>query len=104
MIAHIVLVKPQSTLAPEQRQKLSDAVQAGIRRCPTVRSCRIGRRVLHGLPGYEQMMREDYEYALILEFEDINGLTAYLAHPEHELLGHLFSEATAAALAYDYEF
>jgi hypothetical protein len=58
---------------------------------------------LHGLPGYEQLMREDYEYALVLEFEDLPGLREYLTAPAHEQLAGLFSQATAA-LAYDYDW
>jgi hypothetical protein len=103
MIAHIVLFKPPESLAVEQRRLILDAVVASLARCPTVRACRIGRRVVHGLAGYEQAMREDYQYALILEFDDVPGLTAYLAHPEHDKLGGFFSNA-AASLAYDYEF
>ena len=26
-------------------------------------------------------MREDFEYIVIIEFDDVDGLTAYLAHP-----------------------
>jgi hypothetical protein len=58
--------------------------------------------VLHGLAGYEQAMRENYEYALVLEFDDAEGLRGYLGHPEHERLGRLFASG-AAALAYDYD-
>ena len=49
------------------------------------------------------MMREDFEYAVIIEFDDIQALGAYLAHPEHAAIGKHFSESAAAALAYDYE-
>ena len=103
MIAHIVLFKPHQSLEREQRRSILDAVITAVKRCPTVRSCRIGRRVVHGVAGYEQAMREDYQYALILEFDDVQGLTDYLLHPEHEQLGAFFSDAAAASLAYDYE-
>ena len=48
-------------------------------------------------------MREDYEYALVLEFEDLEGLREYLTAPAHEQLGGLFGRASAA-LAYDYDW
>ena len=57
----------------------------------------------HGLPGYEQMMATDYEFALIIEVDDVAALTRYLKAPAHRALGDLFSTATAAALAYDFE-
>jgi hypothetical protein len=103
VISHIVLFRPPTMPSAEDRRALYDALVSGIRQCPSVRGWRIGRRVLHGLPGYEQLMREDYEYALVLEFEDLEGLREYLTAPAHAQLGGLFSRASAA-LAYDYDW
>jgi hypothetical protein len=49
------------------------------------------------------MMREDFEYAVIIEFDSLEGLTAYLAHPDHAAIGQHFTQSAAGALAYDYE-
>ena len=49
-------------------------------------------------------MREDYEFALVLEFDDESALKRYLQAPAHGILGQMFSTATAAALAYDFDF
>ena len=49
------------------------------------------------------MMREDLEYAAVIEFDDIAGLTAYLEHPAHAAAGEHFTSSGAVALAYDYE-
>jgi stress responsive alpha/beta barrel protein len=103
MITHIVLFKAHETLTLEQKRSILEAVVAAVKRCPSVRECRIGRRVRHGVPGYEQAMREDYQFALVLEFDDLQGLKDYLAHPEHEKLGGFFATASSASLAYDYE-
>jgi hypothetical protein len=103
VITHIVLFKPQVSLTTDERRSILDAVTASATRVPGVRACRVGRRVLHGLPGYEQAMRQDYEFALILEFDDVDGLRAYLTHPEHARLGGFFTSAAAASLAYDYD-
>jgi hypothetical protein len=102
MIAHVVLFKPKPDLTPEQRQAVLDGLKALASGIPSVRRLRVGRRVKHGLPGYEQMMREDYEYALIVELDDLDGLKAYLAHPQHVAIGRHFSQSAAAALAYDF--
>jgi len=48
-------------------------------------------------------MTQDYEFALIIEVDNVPALTRYLTAPAHRALGDLFSTATAAALAYDYE-
>ena len=102
MISHLVLFTPPASLSDAERRVLLQAVSAGLRACATVRSVRVGRRVLHGLPGYERAMRQDYQYVLMLEFEDVEGLKAYLTHPAHAALGQAFASADAS-LAYDYE-
>jgi hypothetical protein len=103
MIAHVVLFKPKHGLTGDQRQGVIDALKAAASGIPTVRSLRVGKRIRHGRPGYEQLMREDFEYVVIVEFDDVEGLTAYLAHPQHVDIGRHFVQSAVAALAYDYE-
>ena len=103
MILHVVLFKPQDALGGQQKLGILDAVGAAVRECPTVRHCRVGRRVKHGVPGYEQAMPTDFEYALFLEFDDVEGLRAYLTNPAHGRVGGFFTSAAAASLADDYE-
>src|SRR5688572_23925462 len=102
MIAHVVLFRPRRDLAPDARAALTEAFGAAIRQIPSIRRVRVGRRVIHGRP-YEALMHVDYEYAAILEFEDLAGLQAYLAHPAHDQLASRFFSASADALMYDFE-
>jgi Stress responsive A/B Barrel Domain len=103
MIAHVVLFKPKHELTAAERQAVIDDLRAAASAIPTVRKLRVGRRIQHGRPGYEQLMREDFEYFVIIEFDDVEGLTAYLAHPAHAAIGSQFMKASTAALGYDYE-
>ena len=103
MIAHIVLLQPKPELTEPQRASALDTIRRSAASLPGVR-LRLGRRVKHGLPGYEQLMTQDFEYALIVEAADLDGLKQYLQAPAHVALGQLFYTATSAALAYDYEF
>jgi hypothetical protein len=103
MIAHVVLFKPKHGLTTAQRQAVIADLRAAATGIPSVRRLRVGRRIRHGRPGYEQLMREDFEYVVLLEFDDVAGLTAYLQHPQHDAIGAHFVQASAAALAYDYE-
>lgn len=103
MIAHIVLLQPRPDLTEDQRQAALDTLARATADIPEIRSARLGRRVTHGLPGYEQSMKQDYEFALIIEVDDVPALTRYLQAPAHRALGELFSTATSAALSYDYE-
>lgn len=103
MIAHLVLLQPRPDLTEDQRRAALDTLAHAAANVPEIRRFRLGRRVRHGLPGYEQMMAQDYELALIIEVDDVAALTRYLKAPAHRALGDLFSTATAAALAYDYD-
>ena len=103
MIAHIVLLQPRPDLTEGQRRDALETLKRAAAEVPEIRSLRVGRRVTHGLPGYEQAMTQDYEFALIVEVDDVPALTRYLTAPAHRALGSLFATATAAALAYDYD-
>jgi hypothetical protein len=103
MITHVVLFKPKPELEVEERQAILDDLKAAAAGIPSVRGLRVGHRIRHGHPGYEQLMREDFEFVVIIEFDDAEGLTAYLDHPKHAAIGAHFMQSSAAALAYDYE-
>ena len=103
MISHIVLFKPRPDMAAADRDRVLQALTAAAVDVPAIRSLRVGRRIRHQLPGYEQLMAQDFEYALILEFDDVDGLKSYLTHPNHAALGQHFTTSAAAALAYDYD-
>ena len=103
MIAHVVLFKPKPGLTDGERQTVISDLKTAASGIPSIRRMRVGHRIRHGRPGYEQLMREDFEFIVIIEFDDVEGLTAYLSHPRHEAIGSHFMQASAAALAYDYE-
>jgi hypothetical protein len=102
VLVHLLLFRPQPGLTADERKRLADALSLAIREIPSVRRARVGRRVTHGRP-YEQMMRNDYTHVAMIEFDDVAGLKAYLAHPAHEQLGARFFDSFEEALIYDYE-
>ena len=103
MIVHVVLFSPRSDLSLTDRAAVLDSLTKAAREIPSIRRLRVGKRTRHGLPGYEQAMRDDYEYAVFIEFDDVAGLKAYLQHPSHAAAGQHFTASAAKALAYDYE-
>ena len=103
MIAHVVLLTPRPDLSASDRAAAFEALTRSTAAIPEIVRARIGRRVTHGLPGYEQQMKQHFEVALLLEFADTASLQRYLRNPAHGELGHLFSSATSAAIAYDFE-
>ena len=96
------MFRPRPGLSEADRRGLADAFRDALREIPSIRRVRIGRRVTHGRP-YESLMRVDYQYAAILEFDDVAGLKAYLEHPVHDALGARFFATFEEALMYDFE-
>jgi Stress responsive A/B Barrel Domain len=103
VIAHIVLLQPRADLTEQQRDAALVTLRRAAADVPEIRRVQIGRRVKHGLPGYEQAMAQDFEFALIIEVDDTDALKRYLRAPAHASLGQLFYTATSSALAYDYD-
>lgn len=85
-----------------ERRALIDAYAVALRDIPSLRRARVGRRVRIGR-AYEEMMRTDFPFAAILEFDDVAGVRAYLDHPAHEEISTRFFAAIAETLVYDFE-
>jgi hypothetical protein len=102
MIAHVVLFRPRADLSTDARQALAASFEAALTQIPSIRRARVGGRIVIGR-GYEALMRVDYAYAAIIEFDDRAGLIAYLEHPAHQQLASQFFSAFAEALMYDFE-
>jgi hypothetical protein len=102
MIVHVVLFRVKPGLAQVIRDGLADALSRATREIPSIRRTRIGSRVTVGR-AYEHLMTTDYSFAAILEFDDVDGLRAYLEHPAHEQLAQRFYACVDQALTYDFE-
>jgi hypothetical protein len=100
-VSHIVLMKPRPDLSAADRRALVDAFDRAIRDIPSVRAVHVGRRVLHGA-GYELAMLDTADYLIVIDFDDLEGLQAYLRHPAHEALGARFNQSLDSALVYDF--
>jgi Stress responsive A/B Barrel Domain len=102
MIAHVVLFQPRTDLSMADRRALIDTWATALREIPSIRRARVGRRVRIGR-SYEDMIRTDFTYAAILEFDDADGIREYLDHPAHEAISMRFFAAIADTLIYDFE-
>jgi Stress responsive A/B Barrel Domain len=102
MISHVVLLKPRADLTVAVRRAMVEALKTAARDIPSVRAVRVGRRILCGA-GYESTTLDTADFLLILDFDDIAGLQAYLHHPAHVALGAHFATSLSSALAYDFE-
>ena len=102
MIAHVVLFRARRDLASDARTALARAFETALRQIPSIRRANVGHRLTQG-HSYESLMKIDYEYAAVLEFDDAAGLNAYLEHPAHQQLASQFYAAFEHALMYDFD-
>jgi len=86
----------------EERRALIDAWAAALNDIPMIRRARVGQRVRVGR-SYESLTRLDFPYAAVLEFDDVDGLRAYLDHPTHEAMATRLFAVIADTLIYDFE-
>jgi len=102
MIAHVLLFRVSDDVPASDRKALIDAWTKALRDIPSIRRAHVGKRVRIGRE-YEQLMRNDYPYAAVIEFEDKAGLRAYLDHPAHADMANRFFAVLADVLVYDFE-
>jgi Stress responsive A/B Barrel Domain len=102
LIAHVVLFRLRPEASIEDRRALIDAFATALNDIPVIRRARVGQRVRVGR-SYEALTRIDFPYAALLEFENVDGLRAYLDHPAHEAIAARFFGALADTLIYDFE-
>ena len=102
MIAHVVMFRPRGDLTSAAQRTLAAAFEAALSGIPVIRRARVGRRVTTGR-SYESLMRSDYPFAVVLEFDDRLALAAYLDHPAHAELARQFFDAFEDALIYDFD-
>ena len=102
MIAHIVLFRLRPEVSLEERRALIDAWAAALNDIPMIRRARVGQRVRVGR-SYESLTRLDFPFAAVLEFDDVDGLRAYLDHPTHEAMATRLFAVIADTLIYDFE-
>jgi len=102
VIAHVVLFRPRPNLSDNERRALVDAWSMALASIPAIRRARVGRRVRIGR-SYEGLTATDLPYAAILEFDDVEGLRAYLDHAAHAPVATQLFAAIEEALIYDFE-
>jgi Stress responsive A/B Barrel Domain len=101
VITHLVLMKPRPHLSVADREAFVAAFEHALREIPSIRSVRVGRRIVHGA-GYEQSA-PDLDFVASIDFDDLAALQAYLRHPAHEELGARFATSLSWALVADFE-
>jgi hypothetical protein len=103
MILHIVLFQAKPSATAEDSAELTAALEAASRQVTSIRNVRVGKAADLGL-GYSSWPKDQKAgYVALFEFEDRNGLQAYLSHPTHRRLSDMFKKTSDQSVVFDAE-
>ena len=103
VIAHLVLLTPRPELTAAERAAAIGVLARAAADVPEILRFKIGKRIRHGLPGYEQLPQAVVRGRPHARDAGRRRAEAILECARALALGHLFATATAEAAAYDYE-
>jgi hypothetical protein len=98
VICHLVLFNLKDGLETADIGRFANLMRDTCVSAQSVARVRVGRRVSVDA-GYERFMGlKTYDFVAVVEFDDVEGLVAYLRHPKHDELGRMFWEYCSDAL------
>ncbi len=86
MLRHMVLFSLKPEVETNERDVLFEQIEK-LSDIGSVRRLAIGSLLDPKDPAYRDHMSRDYEYALLIEFDDEEGLYAYQKEPYHVEVG-----------------
>ncbi len=78
--AHVVIFRMKEDAPKDAVEKAIADCRELLAKVPSVRSVRAGRPAAKGTP---EVPKTQYDFALLVLFEDADGLEAYIKHPLH---------------------
>jgi hypothetical protein len=90
VILHVVLYQPKASASQAELSELIASLEQVSREIPSVRQVRVGKSLDLGIDYLRQANGQEYGYCAVFEFNDKNGLLAYLGHESHAKLAELF--------------
>lgn len=99
MVKHIVLFKLKDSLSDEQKLSVMTSFKQAIEALPekisVIRSIEVGLNINPA---------ETWNIALYSEFDSLDDVKTYAAHPDHVAAGALLADAKESRACVDYEF
>lgn len=100
MIKHIVFFNFRETAEGAGREenirKAKAMLEALLGRVPSLLSLSAGPNAVEGETAWD--------FALVAEFEDVEGLKQYVVHPEHRKVSEFMSKVRTQRASVDYQF
>lgn len=103
MILHVVFYQPKASATAEELGELVAAIEQASREIPSIRQVRAGRAMDFGFSYSERSLGQKFAYSAVFEFDDLDGLKAYLLHGAHKRLAELFWNVCEATMIVDVE-
>ena len=103
MILHVVFYQPKASATTEELAELVDAIERASREIPDIRQVRAGRARDFGFSYSERSLGQKLGYMAVFEFNDLDGLKAYLMHEKHTMLAKIFWNACEETMIVDVE-
>lgn len=99
MVKHIVLFKLKESLSKEQKMdvmnRFKQAIEALPEKISVIRSIEVGLNI---------NTNETWDIALYSEFDSLEDVKVYAAHPDHVAAGSLLADAKESRACVDYEY
>jgi len=97
---HTVVFYMKKDTPPAKVEAMIADCHSVLAKIPTVRSLWVGRPAAKGSP---EVAIKDYNVALVILFDNYDGLKTYIDHPSHVKLVETYSPSFDKVLVYDFE-
>jgi Stress responsive A/B Barrel Domain len=97
---HTVVFYLKKDTPPAKVEAMIADCHSVLGKIPTVRSLWVGRPAAKGSP---ELAIKDYNVALVILFDNYEGLKTYIDHPNHVKLVETYSPSFEKVLVYDFE-
>jgi len=95
MLHHVVCMRFSEGVTPEQVQDIHAGLAALRDTVPEIRRLELGSDIVKS--------ERSYDFALVVVFDDLEGMKRYQVHPEHQAVLAKIKAAAAQVVAVDFE-
>jgi hypothetical protein len=92
MLRHVAMFKFKSGIGDEQMAQARDALNALLGVVPSLRTMTTGLNMEHDL--YYHAAERNWDMVLVADFDDLDGLESYFAHPVMKAASDLVASVT----------
>ena len=103
MIAHVVLFTPRDGLSDHELRLFAREFQSTCRSIPSIRRAAVGPVATFKSFPEPTIGHKPYAAFACIEFDDTEGLAAYMQHPQHADLARLFWDYCESTMFVDAE-